>query len=44
MKDVLYYKISMQEFVAVTWVLGLSWAKHIGRGSFGPLPCLTPTP
>jgi hypothetical protein len=34
----------MQGFVAITQVLDLSWARHIGRGSFGPLLCLTPTP
>jgi hypothetical protein len=28
--------ISTQGFVAVTWVLGLSWTRHIGRGFFWP--------
>jgi hypothetical protein len=44
MNDALYCKTPTQGFVGVTWVLGLSWARHIGRGSFGPLLCLTPTP
>jgi hypothetical protein len=30
--------------VVVTWVLDLSWVRHIGRGSFGPLMCLTLIP
>jgi hypothetical protein len=42
--DEIYCKKSMQRFVVVPQVLGLSWARHIGRGSFGPLLCLTLTP
>jgi hypothetical protein len=44
MKDALYCKTSTQEFVIDTRVLDPSWVKHIGKVSFGPLRCLTPTP
>jgi hypothetical protein len=43
MKDVPFYRTSMQGFVAVTHAHARLWAKHIGKGSTDPLPYLTPT-